>query len=97
MGQKRPYMPAKYKIWQRNLRALMAEWWTSPPLTSAVVHMTFNGPARSDLENLAGAVLDAGNKLIWEDDRVGVIREQNFKFNKSPINNQSIHLTIFWP
>jgi len=97
-GQVRPYMPAKYKAWLKNMRSRMAEWWVEPPLTEvSVVYMKLSGPARGDLDNLAGAVLDAGTGLIWSDDRVNVIRSLAVGWEKAPIKEQSIHLSIHWP
>ena len=65
------YMPADYKKWIKEMRAQMAEHWTEPPLPVVnVLWCKFYGPARSDLDNLLGAVMDAGNGLIWRDDRV---------------------------
>jgi hypothetical protein len=38
--------------------AILAEWWTVPPLEQVnCLVLVFRGPARGDLDNLAGAVL----------------------------------------
>ena len=69
MGQSRPYTDKVYKEWLGQCRALMGEWWTNPPLTHInclICH--FHGPARGDLDNRLGSLLDAGNGLIWKDD-----------------------------
>ena len=93
----RPYMPATYVNCKASLRGLMGEWWTMPPRSSiAVLVINFYGPARGDLDNMAGAVLDAGNGLIWIDDRVSVIRSMALRFTKTKPQDSSIHLKVFW-
>ena len=71
MGQVRPYMPKEYKAWMKDCRAQLAEQWVDEPLD--YIHwmgVTFYGPRRGDLDNLLGGLLDAGNELVWADDRV---------------------------
>jgi Holliday junction resolvase RusA-like endonuclease len=93
----RPYMPATYVNWKANLRGQMGEWWTLPPLTKVnVLVLTFSGPARGDLDNLAGAVLDSGNQLIWADDRVNVIHSIVARWKKSKRAESSIYMKIIW-
>jgi len=93
----RPYMPATYVNWKASLRGLMGEWWTIPPRPHIpVLVLTFSGPARGDLDNLAGAVLDAGNGLIWADDRVSVINSMVLKFAKTKPKDSSIYMKLFW-
>lgn len=96
-GGGRPYMPATYVNWKANLRGQMGEWWTLPPLDriNALV-LTFNGPARGDLDNLAGAVLDAGNGLIWVDDRVKVMPTIAARWVHAKPANSSIFMKLFW-
>lgn len=96
-GGGRPYMPAAYMQWKANVRAILAEWWTVPPLEQVnCLVLVFRGPARGDLDNLAGAVLDAGNALIWSDDRVGVMPTLALRWRKAPKNDQSIYLKVIW-
>lgn len=94
-GQKVPYMPAKYKKWKAEVRAQLAEWWTDPPLDRVeMVILKFRGPARADLDNLMGAILDAGNQLIWKDDRVSVISKLYGQFEKAKEADSQIELTL---
>ena len=80
------------------MRAMMSEWWVEPPLTEVtVIYLKMSGPARGDLDNLAGAVLDAGTGLIWVDDRVNVIKALAVNWEKAKTNAQTIHLEIHWP
>lgn len=93
----RPYMPAVYVNWKANLRGQMGEWWTRPPLTKVnTVVFKFCGPARGDLDNLAGAVLDAGNGLIWTDDRVSVIGAIAARWQKVKAIEACIYMKIVW-
>lgn len=43
-GGGRPYMPKAYMDWKANVRAILGEWWTVPPLekVSALV-LVFRG------------------------------------------------------
>lgn len=93
----RPYMPPAYMEWKATVRAMLAEWWTLPPLPEVrCLCLTFRGPARGDLDNLAGAVLDAGNGLIWTDDRVGVMPVMALRWAKAKEHDQSIYLKVIW-
>jgi Holliday junction resolvase RusA-like endonuclease len=96
-GGGRPYMPQAYMKWKSNLRGLMGEWWTIPPLenVSALI-LTFSGPARGDLDNLAGAVLDSGNDLIWTDDRVNVVHAIAARWKHCKPADSSIYMKIIW-
>jgi Holliday junction resolvase RusA-like endonuclease len=96
-GGGRPYMPKAYMQWKATVRALLAEWWTIPPLADVrCLVLVFRGPARGDLDNLAGALLDAGNGLLWTDDRVSVMPCMALRFTKTNRDNQSIYLKVIW-
>ncbi len=96
-GQKVPYMPKAYKDWKANVRAQMAEWWTDEPLELVnVLCLRFHGPCRADLDNLMGAVLDCGNKLIWKDDRVSVIGKIVAQHHRAKAEESSIELRIWY-
>jgi Holliday junction resolvase RusA-like endonuclease len=96
-GGGRPYMPKAYMDWKANVRAILAEWWTVAPLEKVnCLCLVFRGPARGDLDNMAGAVLDAGNGLIWQDDRVGVLPTLALRWTKTTTTNQSIYMKVIW-
>lgn len=96
-GGGRPYMPKAYMDWKATVRAILAEWWTIQPLAQVrCLHLVFRGPARGDLDNLAGAVLDAGNGLIWADDRVGVVPTLALRFERAGRDSQSISMKVIW-
>jgi Holliday junction resolvase RusA-like endonuclease len=90
-------MPAKYKKWKAEVRAQLAEWWTEPPLEKVeIVTLKFKGPARADLDNLMGAILDTGNDLIWKDDRVSIISKLYGEFEKAKEADSQIELKIWY-
>ena len=96
-GQKVPYMPAAYKKWKADVRAQLAEWWVDPPLeTVNVLSLRFAGPARADLDNLMGAILDCGNKLVWRDDRVSVISKIVGEHKKAKAEESTIEIRIWY-
>ena len=83
---------------EKEVRAQMAEWWVDEPLELVyLVRMTFKGPQRQDLDNLLGAVLDAGNDLIWKDDRVSVISRLVGEHQKAKTTEQQIVLKLIYP
>ena len=96
-GQKVPYMPSEYKRWKAAVRAQLAEWWVDPPLeTVNVLSLRFAGPARADLDNLMGAVLDCGNQLVWRDDRVSVISKLIGQHKKAKQKDSTIEIRIWY-
>jgi Holliday junction resolvase RusA-like endonuclease len=93
------YKDSKYAAWTEDVRSILREWWTMPPLQKGQVvalHLTFCGPGTSDLDNLAGAVMDAGNGIVWVDDRVTVLQRIEAEWQQQPKSNQSIYLKVIW-
>jgi Holliday junction resolvase RusA-like endonuclease len=98
-GRGGAYTDSKYRAWMQNVRAILSEWWTAPPLKKGQVvslHLKFFGPGTSDLDNLEGAVMDAGNGIVWVDDRVIVLQHISAKWEPRPKNQQSIYLKVIW-
>lgn len=98
-GRGAAYKDSKYRAWAENVRAILSEWWTIPPLSKGQVvalQLTFSGPGTSDLDNLAGAVMDAGNGIVWVDDRVTVLQRIEAEWQQQPKSNQSIYLKVIW-
>ena len=96
-GQSRPYMDKNYVAWKAQARAHMGEWWVHQPLdhlNCLVVH--FYGPARGDLDNRIGAVMDAGNGLLWTDDNVKVISAIASRHFRTPIKEARIYMKLVW-
>ena len=96
-AQRTPYMPARYKRWKADVRAQLAEWWIRPPVKEiAVLAFKFKGPARSDLDNLEGSILDAGNKLIWVDDRTSIIKKLWAEHEKAKQDESQIEIRLWY-
>ena len=96
-GRTQPYLPANYEAWLKDMRAQMSQWWIEPPLAEvSVAYMRFAGLRRGSLNGLAGAVLDAGEGLVWAG-RTKAIRSLAPIWKEAPIEQQSIYLSIHWP
>lgn len=74
------YMPSAYREAQLEMQRQIVEQWQNEPLEGPLaVHIEMHGEGRGDLDNLAGAVLDAAGPskgkpgILWVDDRVTVI------------------------
>ena len=96
-GQARPYMPASYKQWIRDARMHLSEWWTDAPLEhidELTVH--FYGPARGDLDNRVGSLLDAMNGLVVVDDNVNVVPRMRLSFTKAKTADARIYICLTW-
>lgn len=92
-----PYHDKVYTEWLKDCRAHMAEWWTHPPLehiNCLIVH--FYGPARGDLDNRLGSVLDAGTGLIWSDDNVKVIGTCALRWYHAKPSEACIYMKVIW-
>lgn len=93
------YLPKDYREWKKvcadRINAhFSAHGW---PRISHARHLslTFHGPARHDLDNLVGAVMDAGLKNsswdgAWVDDRVSVFPSICANF----VRDATEHITI---
>ena len=97
-GQSRPYMSRNYKLWLKDAIAVLGEWWVYPPLArTECVGITLFGPARGDLDNKAGAVMDALVKAeVLKDDNVNVVPNLNLRFRRSKTKDAHIHVRILW-
>lgn len=81
----RSYLPSDYREWRKVAEDQLKALWLAfdlPTVASATVYLEFYGPGRFDLDNLIGAVLDAGLPCkktgwrgCWKDDRVTVFGE----------------------
>ena len=97
-GQSRPYMSRNYKLWLKDAMAVMTEWWVAPPLErTECIGITLFGPARGDLDNKAGSVMDALVKSkVIKDDNVNVVPNLNLRFHRTRTKDAHIHVRILW-
>lgn len=97
------YLPRDYREWKelckKRIKAVWEENNWEPIVSAATITFEFVGPARHDLDNLIGAVLDAGlpcQRLgfagAWVDDRVTVFPSISASFTKG--KPECIHCTI---
>lgn len=96
------YMPKDYREWIKLCRSCIKtqmELQNMPTISHAShLSLLFSGYARHDLDNLLGAVLDAGLPCgnwsgAWADDRVSVFPSICVNFVKS--SNSSIEIYIW--
>lgn len=79
------FMPKAYKDNQRELLAKIKEQHSGPPLKGPLrVEMELHGEGRADIDNVAGALMDTANKVLWVDDRVTIIPELLVTWKKAP-------------
>lgn len=68
------YMPAAYADWKQETAYAMGKaYGYAPPVTGSLrveVLLVTKKKPRGDMDNLLGAVLDAGNGVLWQDDRL---------------------------
>jgi Holliday junction resolvase RusA-like endonuclease len=66
------YMPGGYQDWMNETRYALLQRTKGLPLERPIsVSIEIHAPTRGrgDLDNLAGGLLDAGNGILWKDDR----------------------------
>lgn len=66
------YMPAGYQDWKQETAYLMRQQYRAGPMLGHVgvaIDIVAKRKPRGDIDNLAGAILDAGNGVMWGDDR----------------------------
>lgn len=78
-------MPAIYKKNQKELLEKIKEQYDGGPLEGPLrVEMELYGEGRADIDNIAGALMDTVNKVLWVDDRVSIIPELLVTWKKAP-------------
>lgn len=91
------YTDKVYAKWKGDVTAFLQEWWTDPPLNQLNVLVAhFYGPARGDLDNRVGSVLDAAKGVLFTDDAVTVIPALVLKHIKAPARDARIYLMLVW-
>ena len=96
-GQARPYMPAAYKNWIKDARMYLSEWWPDEPLDHVqMMYVNFYGPARGDLDNRVGSVLDAMKGLVITDDNVNVLPRMRLSFSKAKTADACVFIRLVW-
>ena len=86
-----------YSQWAQYCRAILAEWWTVPPLDKSLVialQITFRGIETGELDRLQLALLRAGKGIVWSDDSITVLRRAERAGGQYP--GQVINLKVIW-
>lgn len=100
-GKGRSFTSPKYRAWLGASEAsLAAQWQGRAPLGHALVGFEFHGHARSDVDNLQGAVLDAAVKAgVLVDDRCSRLPGGVQWWQPAPTDQQVSFLYVrpWWP
>lgn len=87
LGRGRAYLPANYRDWKDDAIAqLLTQSLPLEPIIKAEVSISVGGGQRGDLDNIAGAILDALVQAgILLDDRISIVSKLSIEhFPKSP-------------
>ena len=94
------YMPKEYRAAQEEMKRQLKEQWQDRPLLSGPLslRMTVKGEGRGDLDNIAGAFMDSGHNILWDEDRVSVISKLSISWTKAPKKDSEwiIHIKNLW-
>ena len=78
------FMPKAYMEKRKAMLASIKEQYTGDPLEGPLrVEIDVIGEGRADTDNIAGALLDCANGVLWVDDRVGIIPELRVRWSKA--------------
>lgn len=88
------YMTQGYRKWKKEARRQVLEQWEGPPLSPIELLLTLHGPRRGDLDNLAGAVMDAMTGIVYPDDSVTHIQKLTVRWFKASMKDQHIEVTV---
>lgn len=80
------YMPAAYKAAQlAMIEQINSQWYPRNALEGPIsLNIMVKGEGRGDLDNIAGAFMDAAQGIVFTDDRVGVISKLSIQWAKCP-------------
>lgn len=78
------FMPHAYKMAQAEMREQIRQQWNVGPMEGPLsLELLVKGEGRGDLDNIAGAFMDAAQGIVWLDDRVSVISHLSIKWSKA--------------
>jgi Holliday junction resolvase RusA-like endonuclease len=93
-------MPKEYRAAQEEMKRQMKEQWQDRPLLSGPLSLKImvKGEGRGDLDNIAGALMDSGHNILWDEDRVSVISELSISWTKAPKKDSEwiVHIKNLW-
>lgn len=95
LGASGAYMDSSYKQKQRKMRMLLREQWKRDPLEGPIsLRVHCQGEGRGDLDNIAGALMDAANGILWFDDRCSIITDLHITWEKAKKPDSVWDITI---
>ena len=79
------YMPPAYKNHQRNLRAaIRCQWGDNPILEEPIMlQLMVYGESRGDVDNIAGAFMDAAQGIVYIDDNCRIVTRLDVQWHLS--------------
>jgi len=102
-------MDPSYKKWKKDVWSLASEFWTEKPLEKCnAIIVVFYGPARGDIDNLIGGLLDALVSVkekgkqpyeprLFKDDNVKVINDIHMRWMHEPKASKAhIHFMVYY-
>tara|TARA_Y100001973_G_C5157674_1_gene311740 strand:- start:148 stop:423 length:276 start_codon:yes stop_codon:yes gene_type:complete len=89
-------MPAAYTAKRKMMLASIKEQYKGDPLEGPLrVEIDVEGEGRADTDNIAGALMDCANGLLWVDDRVSIISELQVRWTKAPKKDSCWFVRIY--
>ncbi len=89
-------MPKAYLDKRKAMLASIKEQYTGDPLEGPLrVVVEVEGEGRGDLDNVAGALMDCANGVLWTDDRVSIISQLEVKWKKAKKADSAWHIKIY--
>lgn len=95
LGKGRAYLPQKYRDWKDEaISQLLTQSRPPDPLVKAEVSIYIGGGQRGDLDNIAGAILDALVQAgILLDDRISVVSKLSIAHHRERSPGASIEIS----
>jgi Holliday junction resolvase RusA-like endonuclease len=95
LGRGGAYLPSKYRNWKDNAIAeLLTQSRPSNPISKAEISIAIGGKQRGDLDNIAGAILDAlVQSGILIDDRISVVSKLSIEHSSKLPAGASIDIS----
>ena len=89
-------MPKAYQDKRKAMLAAIKEQYTGAPLEGPLrLEIDVSGEGRADTDNIAGALMDCANGVLWVDDRVNVISELQVRWRKNTKANSVWLIRIY--
>lgn len=90
------FMPKAYQDKRKAMLASIKEQYTGDPLEGPLrVEIDVEGEGRADTDNVAGALMDCANGVLWVDDRVSIISELQVRWKKAKKADSVWHVRIY--